>query len=113
MGRTLAMRRIILPQAMRVIIPPTGNETIAMLKDTSLVVAVPVTTELFFQLDAIGNRTFQVMPLLVAAILWYLALCSVLMVGQYFIERRYSRGFGRTTRKQAVESTLLGFGTNH
>src|SRR3712207_5979562 len=57
MSRTATMRRIVLPQAMRVIIPPTGNETIAMLKDTSLLIAVPVTTELNFQLRAIGSRS--------------------------------------------------------
>jgi polar amino acid transport system permease protein len=101
MSRGKAMRRIVLPQAMRVIIPPTGNETIAMLKDTSLLIAVPVSTELNFQLRAIGSRTFQVIPMAVASILWYLALTSVLMVGQYFLERRFSRGFGaRETRAQ-------------
>src|SRR3954463_12654384 len=55
MSRGTTMRRIVLPQAMRVIIPPTGNETIAMLKDTSLLIAVPVTSELSFQLRAIGS----------------------------------------------------------
>src|SRR3954451_20224885 len=109
MGRTLAMRRVVLPQAMRVIIPPTGNETIAMLKDTSLVLAVPVSSELFFQLEAIGTRTFNVFPLLVAACLWYLALSSVLMVGQYFIERRFSRGFGRR-RGEGPEPVTIGTG---
>jgi ABC-type amino acid transport system permease subunit len=68
-----------------VIIPPTGNETIAMLKDTSLLIAVPVSTELNFQLRAIGSRTFQVIPMAVASILWYLALSSLLMIGQYFL----------------------------
>ncbi len=68
MSRGQMLRRIVLPQAMRVIVPPTGNETIAMLKDTSLVAFVPVTTELFFQLKAIGSRTFQVFPMLVAAV---------------------------------------------
>jgi polar amino acid transport system permease protein len=101
MSRGATMRRIVLPQAMRVIIPPTGNETIAMLKDTSLLIAVPVTTELSFQLRAIGSRTFQVIPMAVASILWYLALTSVLMVGQHFLEKRFSRGFGtRDTRAQ-------------
>ncbi len=100
MSRALTMRRIVLPQAMRVIVPPTGNETIAMLKDTSLLLAVPVTNELFFQLQGIGSRTFQVFPMLVAACLWYLAMTSVLMVGQYFLERRYSRGFGARLSKE-------------
>jgi polar amino acid transport system permease protein len=110
MGRTLAMRRIVLPQAMRVIVPPTGNETIAMLKDTSLVIAIPVSNELFFQLEAIGHRTFLPVPMYVAAVLWYLALSSVLMVGQYFLERRFSRGFGQR-RGDGPEPALPGIGT--
>ena len=80
MTRGQVLRRIVLPQAMRVIVPPTGNETIAMLKDTSLVIFVPVTYELFYQLSAIGNRTFKIIPMYVAATLWYLALTSVLLV---------------------------------
>jgi polar amino acid transport system permease protein len=94
MARGTTLRRIVLPQAMRVIVPPTGNETIAMLKDTALLAFVPVTNELFFQLQAIGARTFRPFPMLVAACLWYLAMTSVLMVGQYFLERYFSRGFG-------------------
>jgi polar amino acid transport system permease protein len=101
MSRGKTTRRIVLPQAMRVIIPPTGNETIAMLKDTSLLIAVPVTAELSFQLRAVGSRTFQIIPMAVAAILWYLALTSLLMVGQYFLEKRFSRGVGsKETRAQ-------------
>jgi polar amino acid transport system permease protein len=115
MGRSLAMRRVVLPQAMRVIVPPTGNETIAMLKDTSLVIAVPVSSELFFQLHAIGASTFKPFPMLVAACIWYLALSSVLMVGQYFLERRFSRGFGR--RADAGDDgprlPVLGAGLDH
>jgi polar amino acid transport system permease protein len=95
MGRGLTMRRIVLPQAMRVIVPPTGNETIAMLKDTAVLAFVPVTNELLFQLRAIGSRTFKVFPMLVAACLWYAALTSVLMVGQHFLEKRFSRGVAR------------------
>jgi polar amino acid transport system permease protein len=114
MSRGAAMRRIVLPQAMRVIIPPTGNETIAMLKDTSLLIAVPVTTELNFQLQAIGARTFQIIPLAVASIIWYLALSSVLMAGQFFLERRFSRGFGsRETRAQRAARRALDVGGTH
>jgi polar amino acid transport system permease protein len=114
MSRGAAMRRIVLPQAMRVIIPPTGNETIAMLKDTSLLIAVPVTSELNFQLQAIGARTFQIIPLAVASIIWYLALSSVLMVGQFFLERRFSRGFGtRETRAQRAARRALDVGGTH
>lgn len=101
MSRALTMRRIVLPQAMRVIVPPTGNEMIAMLKDTSLLAFVPVTNELFFQLSAIGSRTFKVFPMLVAACLWYLVLTSVLMVGQYYVERYFSRGYGTAQKAEA------------
>src|SRR3954465_1610870 len=114
MGRALTMRRVVLPQAMRVIVPPTGNETIAMLKDTSLVIAVPVSNELFFQLEAVGHRTFLPVPMYVAALLWYLALSSILMVGQYFLERRFSRGFG-VRRGAGPEPALpaAGLGLSH
>ena len=96
MSRGMAMRRVVLPQAMRVIVPPTGNETIAMVKDTSLLSAIPVITELFYQTSAIGNRTLLIMPAFVAVTAWYLIVCSVLMVGQYYLERRFGRGFGPT-----------------
>ncbi len=96
MRRPTLLRRIVLPQAMRVIVPPTGNEVIAMLKDTSLVAYVPVTSELFFQLQHIGARTYLIFPMLVAACIWYLAMTSVLMVGQYFLERYFARGSGST-----------------
>jgi polar amino acid transport system permease protein len=110
MSRGQTMRRIILPQAMRVIVPPTGNETIAMLKDTSLLLAVPITTELFFQTQAIGARTFNLVPSYVAATLYYLLLGSILMIGQYFLERRYGKGFGekpQRVRAVAAEATAI------
>ena len=113
MSRGETTRRIVLPQAMRVIIPPTGNETIAMLKDTSLLAFVPVTNELFFQLQAIGARTFQVFPMLVAACLWYLAMTSVLMVGQYFLERYFSRGAGTGGRQARAKAQAGSVGHGH
>ena len=88
------MRRVVLPQAMRVIVPPTGNETIAMVKDTSLLIGIPVSNELFFQLSSIGSRTYQTFPVLVAAVLWYLIICSVLMAIQSRLEAYFGRGFG-------------------
>ena len=93
MGNGKAMRRVVLPQAMRVIVPPTGNETIAMVKDTSLLIGIPVSNELFFQLTSIGSRTYQTFPVLVAAVLWYLLVCSVLMV----VQSRLEAYFGRIT----------------
>ncbi|KIH99901.1 ABC transporter permease [Streptomonospora alba] len=91
MNRGLVLRRITLPQALRVIIPPTGNEATAIMKDTSLVSAIPLTTELFFQLQQIGARTFNLFPMLVAACLWYLAITSLMMVGQYYLEHAFNR----------------------
>lgn len=104
MSRGKAMRRVVLPQAMRVIVPPTGNETIAMLKDTSLLLAIPVGTELFFQLQAIGSRTYQTFPVLVAATLYYLIASSVLMVGQAYLEKRFGRGFGAHVSSDADQA---------
>ena len=86
MSRGKAMRRIVLPQAMRVIVPPTGNETIAMLKDTSLLIAIPVGTELFFQLQAIGAY-LPGLPDPGGTTLYYLIASSVLMVGQAYLEK--------------------------
>ena len=91
MSRAQTLRRIVLPQAMRVIIPPTGNETISMLKTTSLVVVIGY-FELLTSVQRIYSTNFQTIPLLIVAALWYLALTSVLSVGQGFIERRYGRG---------------------
>jgi polar amino acid transport system permease protein len=108
MSNAQATRRVVLPQAMRVIVPPTGNETIAMVKDTSLLLAVPVTGELFYQLRSIGARTFQVFPIAVAATLWYLIICSVLMLVQVRLEHRFGRGFGsKPTKDQALKAKML------
>jgi polar amino acid transport system permease protein len=96
-GKT--MRRIVLPQAMRVIVPPTGNETIAMVKDTSLLTAIPIITELYYQVRIIGTRTLEIMASYVAVVAWYLIVCSVLMVGQSYLERHFGRGFGETKRQ--------------
>jgi polar amino acid transport system permease protein len=105
LSRMGTLRRIILPQAMRVIIPPTGNETISMLKTTSLVSVVPY-YELLFNAQAIGHRTFQPFPMLVMASLYYLALSSVLMIGQYYIERHYARGSSRELAPTPVQRVM-------
>ena len=93
MNRTLIMRRIVLPQAMRIIIPPTGNETIGMLKTTSLVTAVPFTLELQFATNAIANRIYKPIPLLLVACFWYLLITSILMVVQSRLEAHFGKGF--------------------
>ncbi len=94
MSRLLTMRRVVLPQAMRVIVPPTGNETISMLKNTSLV-SVIAYTELLYSTQLIYDVNYFVIPLLIVASFWYLVMTSVLYVGQYFIEKRFGRGFAR------------------
>ncbi len=93
-GDLQTMRRIVLPQAMRVIIPPTGNETISMLKTTSLVYTI-AGADLFTATQNISNANYQIVPLLVVASLWYLFFTSILTVIQYYIERHYARGSTR------------------
>ena len=107
MSRLQIMRLIVLPQAMRVIIPPTGNETISMLKNTSLVSVVGY-GELLFAAQTIYDVNYKVIPLLIVASIWYLVMTSVLYVGQYFIERHYGRGFSRA-RQASIQARWLGF----
>ena len=95
MTRVQSLRYIIVPQAMRVIIPPSGNEVISMLKTTSIASAIGL-PELLYQTDNISARTYQVMPLLIVASLWYLAVTTVLSIGQFYLERHYAKGALRT-----------------
>lgn len=97
MNRGQIFRRIILPQAMRVIVPPIGNETISMLKTTSLVSAIPYTLELTFVANQKGQELFQPVPLLIAAAIWYLIVTSILMRIQSHIEHHFGKGFDSTT----------------
>lgn len=105
MSRLQTMRHVVLPQAMRVILPPTGNETISMLKNTSLV-SVIAYTELLYSVQQIYDVTYQTIPLLIVAAIWYLAMTSVAYVGQYFIERRFGRGFSRAEQRRNRLLTL-------
>ncbi len=95
MTKATTLRRIILPQAMRIIIPPTGNETISMLKTTSLVIVI-AGSDLFTATQNISNTNYQIVPLLLVASLWYLFFTSVLTIGQFYVERYYARGTTRT-----------------
>ncbi|MDY6871858.1 MAG: amino acid ABC transporter permease [Actinomycetota bacterium] len=104
MSWTMTMRRTVLPQAMRVIIPPTGNEIISMLKTTSLVTAVPYSMELYGRARDIAGVIFQPIPLLMVAATWYLAITSVLMVGQFYLERYFSRGASRKLTTKQLET---------
>jgi polar amino acid transport system permease protein len=99
----MTMRRTVLPQAMRVIIPPTGNEVISMLKTTSLVIAVPYSFDLYARAKDISVSLFQPIPLLLVAATWYLAITSVLMVGQFYLERYFSRGASRKLTTKQLE----------
>lgn len=113
MSKRRALRRIVLPQAMRVIVPPTGNQVISMLKGTSLVSIVAI-SELLYTVQVIYARTFETIPLLVVACIWYLVLTTVLSIGQNYIERYYGRGATRsapdtylTKVKKLIASTRL------
>ena len=97
MTRLETMRRIVLPQAMRFIVPPTGNETIGMLKTTSIVSVIAL-SDLLYSAQTIYSRTFQTIPLLVVACLWYLGVTSLLSAAQTRIEHRFNRGHIRRSR---------------
>ncbi len=106
MTRLQTMRRIVLPQAMRVIIPPTGNETISMLKSSSLV-SVIVVTELLYAGQLIYSVNFKTIQLLIVVSFWYIVLTSVLYVGQYYLERYYGRG-SRERSRTPLERLRIG-----
>lgn len=106
------MRRIVLPQAMRVIIPPTGNETISMLKTSSLVSVIAV-TELLYAAQLIYSVNYKVIPLLIVASIWYLAVTSVLSVGQYYLERYYGRGSRRQASLTLFQRIRQNFWPRH
>lgn len=93
MSSTYTMRRIVLPQAMRVILPPMGNETISMLKSTSLLASVAV-MELYTQAQKISAQNLAQIELLVVAGFWYLVMNTVLSFPQRWLEKRFGRGFG-------------------
>jgi polar amino acid transport system permease protein len=109
MSRLQIMRMIVLPQAMRVIIPPTGNETISMLKNTSLVIVLGAVFDLLFEAQQIYAANYNEIPLLIVASIWYLAMTSVAYVGQYFIERRFGRGFSRA-QQATMRERWIGMG---
>ena len=112
MSWVMTMRRTVLPQAMRVIIPPTGNEVISMLKTTSLVTAVPYSFDLYsIATREIAARIFDPVPMLLVAATWYLVVTSILMVGQYYLERYYSRGASRKLTNKQLEVLAKAQGT--
>ena len=105
MTRAQTLRRVVLPQAMRVIIPPTGNEFINMLKTSSLAYTIQY-SELLLSAVAVYTNNLQVIELLFTVSLWYLLLTSVFSVGQYFLERRFARGSSRELQPTALSRLL-------
>lgn len=108
MTQARAMRRVVLPQAMRIIIPPTGNHAIALLKDSSLVSVISM-TELLYSAQIIYANTFQTIPLLIVASLWYLLMTTVTSTGQYYLERHFGRGATRNAPPSLHEQLRQGW----
>ncbi|MCX4968470.1 amino acid ABC transporter permease [Streptomyces sp. NBC_00654] len=95
LGPWRRLRRIVLPQAMRSIVPPAGNMLIGTLKGTSIVSIIAV-QDLLYSVQLVYHRTYQVIPLLLVATLWYVAVTSLLGIGQHYVERHYARGTAGT-----------------
>ncbi|MER6552508.1 MULTISPECIES: amino acid ABC transporter permease [Streptomyces] len=95
LGPWRRLRRIVLPQAMRSIVPPAGNMLIGTLKGTSIVSIIAV-QDLLYSVQLVYHRTYEVIPLLLVATLWYVAVTSLLSLGQYYVERHYARGTAGT-----------------
>jgi polar amino acid transport system permease protein len=107
MTRLQTMRRVVLPQAMRVIIPPTGNETISMLKTSSLVSVIAV-ADLLYAVTNIYSQNFKTIALLIVASIWYIVCTSILYAGQYYLERHYGRGAAREQPEALAGRVLRG-----
>jgi polar amino acid transport system permease protein len=105
MSPSLTMRRVVLPQAMRVIIPPMGNETISMLKTTSLV-AVISGGDLLTNVSIAYSQNFKIFPLLIVACIWYIFLTTLLTIGQHYLEAYFGRGFGVHETESAEKKAL-------
>lgn len=91
MSRRQILFRVLLPQAMRAIVPPTGNQVISMIKATAMVSIIAM-DDLLYSVQAIYNQNFQIIPLLIVAVIWYLVITSVLTLIQARIERRFAKG---------------------
>ncbi|MCJ8518894.1 polar amino acid transport system permease protein [Pseudorhizobium tarimense] len=103
MTKARALWRIIIPQAMRSIVPPTGNQLISMIKATSLVSVIAM-ADLLYSVQSIYNRTFEIIPMLLVAVLWYLLITSILNLGQSYIEAYYGRSDRRSGGNTKVEA---------
>jgi polar amino acid transport system permease protein len=112
MTRIQTMRRIVLPQSMRVIIPPTGNETISMLKTTSLVAFIAL-SDLLYSGQLIYSVNYKTIQLLIVVSAWYLLITSILTIGQYYIERYYGRGSSREVPLTLLQRLRRGVWPRH
>jgi len=104
-SRWQSFTRVILPQAMRVIIPPTGSQVIALLKGTSLVSVIAM-GDLLHSVQVIYNRTYEVVPMLLVAVIWYLVVVTILTLIQQRVERHFSRGMTRTPAARRINDRL-------
>lgn len=109
MSRRKVMARIVLPQAMRVILPPTGNQFVSMLKTTSLV-SVIAGADLLTVSQRIYLTNFEVIALLIVASIWYLVLTTLASLGQHVVEKRFSRGYGSSVPLERRIGNNLTFG---
>ncbi|MEC5321039.1 amino acid ABC transporter permease [Brenneria populi subsp. brevivirga] len=104
-------RFTILPQAMRAILPPAGNEVIGQLKTTAVVSVISL-QDVLYSAQIIYQRTYEVIPLLLVATLWYLLLTSVLSIGQYYVERYFERGVKRQEKREWIKTRLPFYAVN-
>jgi polar amino acid transport system permease protein len=106
LSRAQSLRHVILPQALRVIIPPVGNESIGMLKTSSLaaIIAYP---ELLEAVEKVYFLNSEVIELLLVAAVWYLVATSILTIGQYYLERRLARGLARARPRSSIEQLII------
>ncbi|MDT6983550.1 amino acid ABC transporter permease [Streptomyces lusitanus] len=108
LSRRRTLRRIVVPQAMRSIVPTAGNMLIGTLKGTSIVSVLAV-HDLLYSVQLIYNQTYQIIPLLMVATLWYIAVTTALSIAQFYVERHYARGNSRAlppTPLQRVHGNL-------
>jgi polar amino acid transport system permease protein len=100
--------KIVLPQAMRAILPNAANEVIGLFKGTSIVSTMAI-AELFYQVQVIFGRNGRVVPLLMVATIWYIILTTLLSIGQYYVERHYARGSARALPLTPVQKVRKKF----
>ena len=105
-------RDTVLPQAMRAILPPAGNEVIGQLKTTAVVSVISL-QDVLYSAQIIYQRTYEVIPLLLVATLWYLLMTSVLSIGQYYVERYFGRGTVRQEKREWIKRKAPALAVNH